>query len=276
MKLRRFAVAAALFVTVLAITFPTDAVVRRVVALVTPPGGPALAFGHAALRPWGLRLEDVSLRNPDGSIVAAAEWLLIRPSVRGFVRDRTGRPWHATGGVCRGSIEAVVSGDGRGSALRLGWRDLDLSRCALVPSGGALEGRSEGTADLRLAPDTPLAGEGSAHVRSARLNTAGLGLPLEALHADPAFVRWTLHADKITLQTIELHGPELRVNGSGTVRLKEHFADSPMNLRLIVTPGPDAPPRLRDALTRLPPATGTQGARLLLVVGTITELRRLI
>jgi len=276
MRLGRIALAAALFAAVLAFSFPTDAVVRHLVARVTPPDGPRLEFARASLRPWGLRLEGVSLRNPDGAIVAAAEWLLLRPSLWGLVRDRTGRPWHATGGVCAGSLEAALRGDGDGSALTLGWRDLDLASCALVPAGGALEGRAEGSATLRLARDTPLAGEGNANVRSALLRTAGLGLPLEALHADPVFFRWQLVEDKITLSTIELHGPELRVNGSGTVRLKETFADSALNLRLVITSGPEAAPPLLEALTHLPPASGVPGARLLLVVDTITELRRLI
>jgi len=267
---------ATLFVAVLAFTFPTDAVVRRVVALATPPGGPTLTFSRAALRPWGLRLDDVSLRNPDGTIVAGADWLLFRPSIMGFLRDRTGRPWHATGGACSGSIEAVVSGEGAASDLRLGWRDLELSSCALVPSATAIEGRSEGTANLTLTRDAPIVGEGIANLRGARLRTADLGLPLEALHADPAFVRWALAANKITLSTIELHGSELDVNGSGTVRLAGSIADSALNLRLVVTPGPDAPPSLLEALAQLPPAKEPPGARLLLVVGTISDLRRLM
>jgi type II secretion system protein N len=276
MRLGRVALAAALFTAVLALTFPTDAVVRHVAARVTPPDGPRLEFAHASLRPWGLRLDGVSLRNPDGSIVAAAEWLVLRPSLRGLVRDRTGRPWQATGGVCGGSLEARLDGDGDGSALTLDWHDLGLSSCALVPAGGALEGRVEGTATLRLARGTPLAGQGNASVRSALLRTAGLGLSLGALHADPAVVRWQLVEGKITFSTIELHGPELQVNGSGTMRLKETFADSALNLRLVITPGPEAPPPVLDALTHLPPASGMPGARLLLVVGTIAELRRLI
>jgi type II secretion system protein N len=277
MRLGRVALAAALFMAVLAFMFPTDALVRHVAARVTPPGGIRLEFAHAALRPWGLRLDGLSLRNPDGSIVAAAEWLLVRPSLWGLVRDRTGRPWQVTGGLCGGSFEAVLTGDGAASTVTLGWRDIELAGCALVPlGGGALEGRADGTALVRLARDTPLNGEGNASVRSATVHMAGLGLPLDVLHTDPASVRWALVEDKITLPTIALEGPELKVNGSGTIHLKERFVDSPLNLRLIVTPGPDAPPRLLDALTHLPPASGVPGARLLLVVGTITELRRLI
>jgi type II secretion system protein N len=266
----------AMLLVALAFTFPTDAVVRRVVALATPPNGPQLTFSRAALRPWGLRLDDVSLRNPDGTIVAGADWLLIRPSITGFLRDRTGRPWHATGGACSGSIEAFLSAEGTASALRLGWRDLELSHCALVPSATALEGRSEGTANLTLAPGTPIVGEGNANLRSARLHTAGLGLPLDALNADPAFVRWALAGDRVTLSTIEMEGPELRVNGSGTVRLAGSLDESRLDLRLVVTPGPNAPPSLRQALTQLPPAKEPPGARLLFVVGTIGNLRRLM
>lgn len=267
---------AALFIAVLALTFPTDAVVRRVLATATPPGGPMLTFDRATLRPWGLRLDQVSLRNPDGTIVAGADWLLVRPSLMGFLRDRTGRPWRATGGACGGSLAAIVSAEGASSALRLDWRDLDLSDCTLVPATTAIEGRSEGTANLTLARDTPLVGEGTASLRGARLHTAELGLPLDALHADPAFVRWALAANKITLSAIEVHGPELTVNGSGTVRLMGSLADSALNLRLVVAPGPDAPPSLQDALAQLPPAREPPGARLLLLVGTITDLRRLM
>jgi type II secretion system protein N len=266
----------AMLLVALAFTFPTDAIVRRAVALAMPPGGPTLTFARATLRPWGLRLDDVSLRNPDGTVVAAADWLRLQPSIMGFLRDRTGRPWYATGGACGGSIEAVVSGEGAASVLRLDWRDLELSSCALVPSAADLAGRSEGTATLTLARDSPIVGEGSANLRSARLRAADLRLPLEALHADPASVRWTLAGDKITLSTIEMQGPELRVSGSGTVRLAGSLADSALNLRLVVTPGPDAPPTLRQALANLPPARDAPGARLLYVVGTINDLRRLM
>jgi type II secretion system protein N len=276
MRLGRVALAAVLFLAVLAFTFPTDAVVRHVAARLTPPDGPRLEFAHASLRPWGLRFDDVSLRNPDGSIVAAAEWLLLRPSLRGFVRDRTGRPWHAAAGVCGGALEARLDGDGDGSALTLDWHDLRLASCTLVPVGDVLEGLAEGTATLRLVRGSPLAGEGKASVRSALLRTAGLGLSLGALHADPAVVRWQLVEGEVTFSTIELHGTELRVNGSGTMHLKEPLADSALNLRLVITPGPEATPPVLDALTHLPPARGIPGARLLLAVGTIAELRRLI
>jgi type II secretion system protein N len=276
MRLVRVLLVATLFVAILALMFPTDAIVRYAVRRATPANGPQVTFTRAALRPWGLRLDEVSLRNPDGTIVAAADWLLFRPSLGGFVRDRTGRPWRATGSACSGSLEAVVSAEGAASAVHLGWRDLELSRCDLVPSATALEGRSEGTADLTLARGAPIVGEGTANLRAARLHTADLGLPLEALHADPASVRWALAADKITISSIEVHGPELRVNGSGTVRLSGSLGDTALNLRLVITPGPDAPPRLREALTRLPPARDTPGARLLLLVGTISDLRRLI
>lgn len=278
MRLARFAaLTAALFVALLAFMFPTEALLRHGLEMVTPPGGPRLEFTHASLRPWGLRLDDVSVRNADGTIVAAAEWLRIRPSLWGVFHDRTGRPWHVTGGVCSGSFEAAVSGEGTASTVTLGWRDVDLADCALVPlGGGAVEGRADGTALVRVARDAPLSGEGDAKVRKVTLHTGDLGLPLDVLHTDPASVRWVLVEDKITLASITIEGPELTVNGTGTVRLKERFVDSLLNLRLIVTPGPDAPQRLLEVMTHLPPASGVPGARLLLVVGTITELRRLI
>ena len=60
------AAAAALFLIVLGLSFPTDQLVRWGLARAPLPEARAITFRHAHLRPWGLVLEGASLRDPSG------------------------------------------------------------------------------------------------------------------------------------------------------------------------------------------------------------------
>ena len=53
MRRGRILLAGAIFAGVVALTFPTDTLVRWALARALPPGGLRLDFDHAMLRPWG-------------------------------------------------------------------------------------------------------------------------------------------------------------------------------------------------------------------------------
>jgi len=255
------------FLGVLALTFPTDAIVRDALARVTTPGALSLAFGGARLRPWGLRLEHPSLRQADGSTVAAVDWAMFRPSLRGFLRDRTGRPWLATAAACGGTIDAVVDRDGAGDLVTLGLKDVDLESCPpLTLAREGVAGRAEGSARVRTVP----AGvDGELTLHGASWRGVGRFVPgVAVLHGDPASVRWTLGEGLLTLAAIDLRGAEVHMTGRGTVRLANPFGRSILDLTLAIAPGSDASPVLRDLLARLPAAEDGQTRRLV-VSGTI-------
>ena len=71
------AVALAVFVAVIAVTFPTDAILRALIARVTPSGSLSVSFAHAHVRPWGLRVDGVqpnegpefTIADPKGEVV---------------------------------------------------------------------------------------------------------------------------------------------------------------------------------------------------------------
>jgi type II secretion system protein N len=258
---------AAVFVGVLMLTFPSDAIVRYALARLTLPRGMSLVFERAHLRPWGLRLERPSLLQPDGSPLASADWVIVRPSLRGLLRDRTGRPWLATAAACGGLLEAVVDRDATGDVATLGLKDVDLGSCPpLALARERVAGRAEGRARVRI---TSAAVEGELTLHDASWRGAGLIVPgVAVLHGDPASVRWTLGEGRLTLAAIELHGPEIRMTGAGTVRLAEPVGGSALDLTLAVAPGPDAPPLLVDLIGRLPPADDGP-ARRLVVSGTV-------
>src|SRR4029453_16228632 len=92
-------VAAVLFTVVLALTLPTDQLVRLVLTRVPVPDGHLLTFQHARLRPWGLVLDAPAYRRSDGSAVLDMDWLRVRPSWTSLWRDRLRGPG---GGAPRG------------------------------------------------------------------------------------------------------------------------------------------------------------------------------
>jgi len=261
------AVAVAVFVSVIAVTFPTDALLRALVARATPYGSVSVSFTHAHLRPWGLRVDGVGVRAPDGSLVADAEWVSARPSLVGFLRDRTGRPWRLGAGTCGGRIDAVVDRDDGGSAASIAWNDVDLGRCPPVALLGAtVAGMIDGTAVVRGAG---AAAEGRIGLRGGVWKGAGRFVPaLDTLHADPASVAWSLEGNRLQLTAIAVDGPDVKASGDGTVELARAPRESRLALSLTIAPGPQAPPGFRDLLARLPP-TGDDDTRRLDVGGTL-------
>ena len=267
------AVVAALLALFLFLLFPVDAVVRALLARATPAGWPAVVFRRAALRPTGLLLEDVTLRGRDGTGLAKAERVHLRPSLVGLWRDGTGLPWHVEAVVCGGDGVATVTGERAPSAMALTWDDIDLAACPpLALAAGALAGRATMTARILFAPP---AGEGTVEVRAGEWrSTAGPLLAVGTLHAERASLGWRLVGDRVAVTSLELHGPEVSAEGEGVVRLAAPLEASGLELRLAVAAAADAPDHVRALLGLLPaPAGDTAGPRRLLVAGTVASPR---
>jgi type II secretion system protein N len=243
MTARLLAVLAALlaFGAALAFTFPTDLVVRRALARATPYGWPAVVFREARLRPAGLVLGDVTLRDPAGVALAHAASVRLRPSLWSLVAGGGGLPWHVEAHACGGTAEATLAADGAATALAVTWAEADLAACPpLAIAGGALAGRARGAARLRFPAAAPAEGGGDLEVVGATWR--GTGFPA-VLHADTASVRWRLAAGRVTLDTLDLSGPEVSLSGRGEIRLAAPVAESPVALTLAVRPGGAGAPR---------------------------------
>ncbi|HYV57707.1 MAG TPA: type II secretion system protein GspN [Candidatus Nitrosopolaris sp.] len=260
-------VAVTFFTASLALLFPTEPIVRRLVARAAPPDWPVV-FRGAVLRPRGLWLTDVTFRRPDGSTVVHAESVHWSPSLIGLLRDGRGLPWHVTADVCGGTGEATVAADGPGVAVALTWHDTDLSACPpLAVAGGALAGRARGAARLVLAPRRPPAGSGRVDLERATWRGEGPLAAIGSLHAAAASVGWRLADGHLLVEALDLHGPEVSASGSGELRLTEPFEESDLTLRLALAPQADAPPLLRLLLAT---PTGV-GSRLVMVGGTLAH-----
>jgi type II secretion system protein N len=263
------AIAFVMFAVAVALTFPTDAVVRGVLARVTRPDGQTLVFEHAALRPWGLHLDKPAIRQPDGTILVTADWVTVRPSLWGFISDRTGRPWHLKVGGCGGALAVVLDRDGADTSVGLGWNEIDLGNCPALPQlGFTVTGVAEGTAKVRRAT-SGFIGEGRVLMRAAAFRVPGRGMPgLDTLHVDPGSANWSLDGNRVAVSGIEVRGPEVNATGKGTIRLAAVPAHSAIDFQLALTPGSKPNPFLLRLLDTLPPAEG--GAHSLLVTGTFS------
>jgi len=269
--LRAAAAIVTFVVVVVAVAFPTDEIARWAIARFTPPTGPVLVFRRAVLRPWGLRLDDLAVRRRDGTAIVSVDWFRFRPSLWGFVHDRTGRPWSLATAVCAGRIDATVRADAAATLVDLEWRDLDLGNCPpLAPARLTLAGQAAGTATVRLLPDARPTAVGEVSIRDAMWSLPRPLLDLETIHADSARVRWDLSNSGLILDAFDLRGRELEATGRGTVRLTGSLGRSGLDLRLRVLPGPEAPSGVRLLIDRLPLASGDDPlARSLVVTGTI-------
>jgi hypothetical protein len=167
-------------------------------------------------------------------------------------------------------IDAILDRDAAGDLVTLGVNDVDLESCSpLALAGERVTGRAVGSVRVRL---SPTALDGDVTVHDASWAGAGLFVPgVGVLHGDPASMRWTLAGGRLTLAAVELHGPEVELTGTGSVRLADPLGRSDLDLDLAIAPGPGAPAALRDLIARLPPADGR--GRRLAVSGTVDAPR---
>jgi len=266
--LLRVLAAATTFVASVALLFPTDLVARHVVTRASQPGWPALEFAHARLRPSGIRLDDVTLRDAAGVELVRAERAHLRPSLAGLLRDGRGLPWHVEAELCGGTADASISNDGATTGITIDFRDADLGACPplAVTGAGVLAGHAHGTARFAIVPGLPAGGTGQVEVESATWHGVGPAGMLGALHAATASLRWQLRDGRLLFEALDVAGPEVTVEGRGELRLADPWDESDLDLRLALAPASGAPQLLRMLL-----GVPAEGSRTVLLGGTLSH-----
>ena len=244
---------AVLFAVVLGLTFPTDQLVRRLLARMPLPEGHSFTFQHAHLRPWGLVLDDAAYRRPDGSAVLDTEWLRLRPSWTSLWQDRFGRPWHVAAGVFGGAVDGRLDAGDSARSIDVTWTDVDVGRLlAALQREDPIAGRATGRATLRLAATGPASGDGELTRRAASWQPPFAVLEDVPLHADSAMLRWTIGDGRLDVSSVDVRGEEVDLTAQGQVRLADDLGHSALDLRMTIAPLPGAPLALRRLLDGLP------------------------
>jgi type II secretion system protein N len=275
--MRRLAIVAVVlgvFMLVGAVTFPTDAVVRAVLDRVPLPAGMQLAFASAHLRPTGLRLDDVHLVRSAGAPPIDAEWLRLRPSLWGFWRDGSGRPWAIAAGACQGTIDVRVGVEPRRTPVTVAFEHVELGSCLpYVLRQVDAYGRLDGTVVVRVGTADPPISDGTLELRGAAWAPGG---PLEdvRLRADAGTVVWQLAERRLELTKLETTSSDFHAVGSGLVRFLTPVDDSVIDLRITLTPGATMPPLLRRYLDAVPGTRAdAQGTRTFRIQGALRDPR---
>ena len=229
----RIGAALLLLAAAVALLFPTDALVRSLLARFTPAGMAPPSFERAHLLPGGVTLRKVTLARPAGPVVVSAERVDLWPSLLGLLTGARGHPWKFNADICGGTAKGTVAADGAATVSDVEFEDADLAACPVLELGGAaLTGRGRGTVHLRLEPVGPAHGNGQLEMRDVMWRGQGV---LAVFHANTASGSWRLEERRLTLASLDVRLPALRVRGAGEVVLAEPLAESDLRLALTMT-----------------------------------------
>ena len=249
-------------------TLPADRIARRLLAQAPLPGGGRLDFADATLGWGGVTLHDATWHGSSGDALVGAERLRLRPSLRGWVRDRSGRPWTIEAALCGGSLRAVIEETPRGNEMRAAWAEMDLAPCLHGLLDDAPTGVTTGSAIMEVEASGPLA-RGTLQLRDAAWRPGGLPrhLPLDARHA---VLDWRLEDDRLRVDRLELANQELEATLTGTVELAAPPSTSRLDLLLHVVPLEDMPQGHRDLFRSLAGSRpDRRGGRRFRLTGTL-------
>jgi type II secretion system protein N len=273
---RRLAIAAlviGVFFAVGALTFPTETLVRATLDQVPLPNQMKVLFTGARLRPSGLRLEQVHVVRQGGQPAFDAEWLRLRPSLLGFWRDGTGRPWSVDAGTCQGTIAARIGVERHATPVAITLDNVELASCLAYVQRVDAYGRVSGTVNARIETDDPHGSDGTLDIRGAAWKPGG---PLEDIpvRADAGRLVWRLADRKLELTTIDALSSDFHAAGRGVVRFLTPVDDSVLDFRIAVTPGSTMPLLMRQYFEALPGAPpGAGGTRTFRLGGTLRDPR---
>jgi type II secretion system protein N len=238
--LARAAVAIAVLLVALALLFPTDAVVRRLLARNTPAGMPTPAFESSRLGPTGLTLSKVTLARPTGPVVVAADRVTLHPSLLGLLAGRGGHPWTFDADLCGGTAKGTLAAEGPALVTDADFDNADLGTCPLIEFGGAaLAGHARGTIHLRLEPVTPAHGNGQLELTDVTWKGQGL---VALFRVSTASGNWRVEERKLTLASLDVHLAASFIRGAGEVVLADALPDSELRLALTMVPADGSSP----------------------------------
>lgn len=237
------------FVAAVLATLPAERIARRLLEHTSLPGGTRLAFATASFGWRGLTLHDATWEGSAGRPLLTAERLRLRPSLRGWIRDRSGRPWSVDVALCGGAARGTIERGQVGTVVRGAWSDVDVAPCLSTLADAPPSGVASGAVTLDLAPGAPH-GRGTLQVRDAAWRPAGLPrhLPLDARHA---LLDWRLVGSRLHVDRLDLDNRELEATLTGTVEVASPPHTSVLDLLLHVVPSEEMPQAHLDAFRSL-------------------------
>ncbi|HSQ00234.1 MAG TPA: type II secretion system protein GspN [Candidatus Dormibacteraeota bacterium] len=270
-----------LFCVFLFANFPHKILVQRLLHSAQVPGL-RLDVGDVRFAWWhGFELQRVLVAPSDPSLPAFFESpsLYVRPALSDLARARV-QTVALNGSLYGGTFDGSLSG-GEVNRVSLTFDGVQLQRYPMFATwlaGGQLAGRLSGAisvethgtdiADVRAAGDLQLDG---ASVTDAKFNQ----FPIPPLHFKTAGARFDLQGGRLDVQELKADGSEITLDASGQVALRTPLADSVLNLKVALAPGPESPDDIKTLLSAVipPPAKGAKADAPHTLSGTLAKPR---
>jgi type II secretion system protein N len=248
-----------LFVVFLFANFPHGILLQRVLSAIEMPGM-RLEVGDARFAWWhGFELQRVHLGPEDPSRPAYLETtsLYVRPGIDGLFSGLP-RAFNVEGPFYGGHVNGqFASGDMNRATVTLDGVALQqYPLFAELLQGGQLAGLLSGalTVEARGTNTDELRAAGELELSGASLTDAKWsGFALPALHFDGTTAKFSVQGNRLEIQELHAEGPELTLEASGQVALREPIGDSVLNLKLSVAPGAEATDQIKTLLSFIPP-----------------------
>lgn len=246
------------------------------------PEGMRIDLGDVRFAWWnGFELRDVRIAPADPSRPAFFESssLYVRPALGELVRGEL-HTLDVSGVVYGGAVEGSVS-TGELNHVTLQFDGVQPHRYPLLTSwldGGQLAGRLSGmiSIETRGRDINDVRAAGDLHLADAELVDAKFNaFPVAPLHFDGVAARFDLQGGRLEVQELKVDGKEILLDASGQVAMRSPLADSVLNLKLKLDPGPECPDDLKTLLSAIipPPAKGAKPDSPRTLSGTLSKPR---
>jgi type II secretion system protein N len=263
------------FVLFLLLTFPSDLLLRRVVASVARNAKVQVRYAEGDWtwgRGWVLR--DLTLVNSATGLPSLQlARLTVRPSLVGLVYGQP-LPLTFSANLYGGTVDGTVQQEANGFAVRFNLCRLALEQWPLpAPWGqGRVAGNltANGTLQGNLAHLASLQGTLALTLSDGAVRAGTIAwLPLPALQAVQAHVRATLTGGRLEIAELKLSADGVEAQMQGGIALRTPLLWSVLDLQLTTRVTGTLPPALASLVSLLPPVPGTAGERQASITGTL-------
>ncbi len=252
------------FVVFLAATFPYSDALSHALA---PLGVTVTSSGQKFALPFGAELQDVRLlpiATHGAAPILQSDSVKVAPSLLSFLMLHPGVS--ASAQIYDGVVTVSASRSGDGTRLGINASGLNIAQFRGLASIGAnVAGFLGASGVLRISGDGSGAQDGDLALDAGGV-TLKFGPTMPSIKLGDLDAKLALNGNQLSVQDLKNKDGDLDISGSGVITLAPSWSDSPINLRVKMTPAAAAQSRLAFLSAILPPMPDGQPYR---IVGTL-------
>ncbi|HEY6420239.1 MAG TPA: type II secretion system protein GspN [Candidatus Binataceae bacterium] len=254
------------FVIFLAATFPYSDALSHALA---PLGMTVTSSGQKLALPFGAELQDVRvmpLATRGAAPLLESDSVKVAPSLLSFLMLHPGVT--ATAQIDDGVVTVSARRSGDGTRLGIDATGLNMAQFRGLASIGAnVAGFLAANGVMQISGDGSGAQNGDLALNAGGV-TLKFGPTMPAIRLGDLNAKLTLDGQQLSVQDLKNTDGDLAVSGGGVITLAPNWSDSPINLKVKITPTPAAQARLAFLSAMLPPMPDGQPYHIIGTLGS--------